>query len=145
VSSVSGGNQNFLVTQTPASPRQTIYARMTLTAVEPGQAGGALGVVDRYNTAGSTGVMCGGVRGNGGFFGLVDAGSGTAINFGGHAMNVGTVYMLKLVRNDNNYSCTDTEVSQTINAQVAPGGNLVGIRNRVLSASFAWMLVVKSP
>jgi hypothetical protein len=145
ISNVAGGNQNYLVTQTAASARQTIYARMTLTAVEGGQAGGALGVVDRYDAGGTTGVMCGGVRGNGGFFGLVNAGNGIAINYGNHPMDIGTTYMLKLTRNDNNYACTDTAVGQTINAQVGPNGSLVGLRNRVMSASYAWILVVKSP
>jgi hypothetical protein len=146
LSVVTGGTQNTLVTTTlTSSPRQTMYARMTLTAIEGGQAGGALGIVDRFDAAATQGTMCGGVRGNGGFFGIVNAANGTAINFGGHAFNVGTAYTLKFTRNGNNHECSDTDVGQTVNAQHGPNGTLVGFRNRVASASFAWLLVVKSP
>jgi len=145
ISNVSGGVQNTLVTQAAASAHQTIYARVTMTAIEAGQSGGAFGVVDRFDAGATQGVMCGGVRGNGGFLGLVNAATGIAIQAAPHSFNIGSAWNVKFMRNDNNYACTDTDTSQTVTASAGPNGSLVGFRNRVLSAKFDWILVVKSP
>ena len=145
ISVVSGATQNTLVTPTATSPRQTMYAQMTLTAIEGGQTGGALGIVDRFDAGATQGVMCGGVRGNGGFLGIVNAANGLAIQIAGHAFSVGTTYTLKFTRNDNNYACTDLATGTTVTASAAPNGTLVGFRNRVASASYAWFMVVRSP
>jgi hypothetical protein len=144
-SSVSGGSQNTLVTPVTTSSRQTMYAQMTLTAIEPGQTGGALGIVDRFDSGATQGVMCGGVRGNGGFLGIVNAATGTAIQIAGHAFAVGTPYTLKFTRSENNYSCVDTATGTTVNAAAGPNGTFIGLRNRVASASYAWLMVVHSP
>jgi len=145
ISNVSGGTQNTLVTPVAAAPHQTMFARMTITAIEGGQSGGALGIVDRFDAGATQGVMCGGVRGDGGYLGLVNAANGLAFQIAGHAFNIGTTYMLKFTRNDNNYSCVDTATGTTVNGSAGPNGTLVGFRNRVASASYAWILVVKSP
>ncbi|HEY5926640.1 MAG TPA: thrombospondin type 3 repeat-containing protein, partial [Kofleriaceae bacterium] len=76
LSTVSDGNQNTLVMPAMTSTRQTMYAQMTLTGIVSGQSGGALGIVDRFDTNASVGVMCGGARGNGGFLAIVNAANG---------------------------------------------------------------------
>jgi hypothetical protein len=144
-SAVSGSAQNTLVTDVPSSANVTMYARMTLTGIVSGQTGGALGIVDRFDAGATMGVMCGGARGNGGFLALVNAANGVAIQAAPHAFDVGTIYNIKLARRDNNYACSDTLVPQTVTTNAAPGGSLIGFRNRVASASFAWFMVVRSP
>ncbi len=144
-SAVSSSNQNTLITSVSSSANVTMYARMTLTGIVPNQSGGALGIVDRYDAGATTGMMCGGARGNGGFLALVNAGNGLAVQAAPHAFDVGTTYELKFTRKDNSYTCSDTLVPQTITVNAAPGGSLIGIRNRVASASFAWFMVVRSP
>jgi hypothetical protein len=145
ISTVSGANQNTLVTSVAASAQQTMYASMTLTGIESGQSGGALGIVDRFDAGATVGVMCGGARGNGGFLALVIAANGRAFQAEPHPIAIGTTFALRFKRNDNNYACTDTLAGQTVNGSAGPSGTLVGFRNRVLSASYAWFLVVRSP
>lgn len=144
-SSVSGSTQNTLVTDVLSSPRQTIYARMTLTGIVAGQSGGALGIVDRFDNNASVGIMCGGARGAGGYLALVNAANGQAIDAKAHAFAIGTTFDLVFSRNDNNYRCSDESAAQTVSANASPSGSLIGFRNRVASASFAWIMVVRSP
>jgi hypothetical protein len=89
------------------------------------------------------GVMCGGARGNGGFLAVVNAANGIAIQAAPHSFDVGTSYRLRFTRIGNNYACNDMLVSQTVTANAGPGGSLIGLRNRVASASFEWLMVVR--
>ena len=144
-STVSGGNENTLVTPAMSSAHLTIYSQVEITAIEGGQSGGALGVVDRYDATANAGVMCGGVRGNGGFLGIVNAATQLAVQVAPHAFSVGATFTLAFKRNDNSYSCSDTATGTNVNANIGPAGNFVGLRNRVASAKFGWLLVVRSP
>ena len=61
-----------------------------------------------------------------------------------HPFDVGTTYMLVFTRVDKNYTCADSPTMLSDQFDNAAGPN-IGFRNRTASASFPWIMVVKSP
>jgi len=142
VSTATGTDLSTLVVPMVSWPHQTMSSRATITGLTSAL-GGAIGIVDSFN--GTAGVHCGGARvDTGEYLALVDAGNGNVIKRAAHAFDVGTTYNLQFTRRDATYVCSDgaTTVSENVNTG---GGQQIGFRNRIASASYGWLMVVRSP
>jgi hypothetical protein len=147
---VSTANQDDLATLVipyAHTPNQTIFTHATITALTS-QQGGSIGIVDRFN--GNEGLHCGGGRlSNNTLFGLINAANGTFVAQASHPFAVNTLYRLTFTRTNNTYVCQTIQLDGTstmVSDEFANGGGPnIGFRNRTASASFPWILVVKSP
>ena len=143
----SGNTVATLVIPTAGSPRQTLSARMTITSFTQ-TTGGSLGIVDKFDDVGNSGVHCGGGRsGTTELFALIDAGTGNFLQMVNREMKTGTTYDLALRRDGNAFDCSDARsppVTVTVNTAIS-GGTNVGLRSRNASATFEWVMLVKSP
>jgi hypothetical protein len=132
----------------PSTDRQSLYSIATITALAS-TGGGSLGIVDRFDTAGTSGVHCGGGRiGDTELLGLINASNGTFHASTPHAFAVGTVYRLELRRTGNDYQCRNLDPNgdlQVVMDNVAPNGPSIGFRGRIASATYPWLLVIDSP
>jgi hypothetical protein len=137
-----------LVVPQPSTDHITLSTVATITSLAS-TSGGSIGIVDRFTTAATAGVHCGGGRtGTTGLFGLIDAASGNFLDSAPHAFAAGTVYRLELHRGGNDYQCRNTDPNggtQTTTANAAPNGSLIGFRVRTAISRFPWLMVVESP
>jgi hypothetical protein len=143
-----GTELGTLVVPHPSTDRQSLSTIATITALTAA-GGGSIGIVDRFDAAGTIGVHCGGGRtGNTALLGLIDASNGTFLASTPHAFAVGTIYRLELRRAGNDYECRNTDPNgdlQILTANAAPNGASIGLRGRIASAAYPWLLVVDSP
>lgn len=147
-STVNNNDLGTLVVPYAATKNQTISAYATITALG-GNTGGSIGIVDRFD--GDQGLHCGGGRmASLALFGIIDAATGQFVNGSPHPFAAGTVYKLTFTRVDDRYTCSTLQsngmkLDVEYNNVPTVGGPSIGFRNRVASASFPWLMVVKSP
>ncbi len=149
IASAAGDTLSTLVVPYAATANQTISSAATITALTQA-GGGSIGIVDRFD--GTNGLHCGGGRlSTTGLFGLIDAATGTFLSGPmPHPFEVNTLYRLTFTRSaDKTYQCSTVQVNGdmlTANTTFDKNaGTHIGFRNRVASASYAWIMVVKSP
>jgi hypothetical protein len=141
----AGAEDSTLVIPYTGTANQTIYSIATITALA-NNLGASIGIVDRFDDAGSVGVHCGGARSFEGRLGLINVASGAFIDAVDHPFAVGQVYRLRLSRDEARYACTDLEgTPRTVSASPGiTGGSFIGFRTRTASSTFPWIMVVKS-
>jgi Thrombospondin type 3 repeat len=146
LSAAPDDNLHTMVIPYANTANQTISAFATITALANTN-DGSIGIADRFD--GNQGLHCGGGRAGGERFGVVNAATGVFLNSKPHPFDTGTLYRLTFTRTGKAYDCETVQASgSTVKAQadfdVANGPN-IGFRNRTASASFPWIMVVKSP
>lgn len=126
---------------------QTLSAHVSLTALTQ-NTGGSLGIVDRFDVTGTAGVHCGvGRSGTSQLFGLINAATGSFLQMVSGKMRAGETYDLSLRHTDDDFVCSDADpppLSVSTTTTVS-GGPFVGFRSRIASATFEWVMLVKSP
>ena len=145
-SKASGNDLDTLVIPYAHTPNQTISAFATITELE-NDIGGSIGIVDRFD--GNQGLHCGGGSAGGELFGLINAANGVFQDSKPHPFDVGTLYRMTFTRVGKQYECVTVQTSGTTvqtktDFDTTAGAN-IGFRNRTASASFPWIMVVKSP
>lgn len=153
---VSGGNVvlttidtelKTLVIPVAGSVRQTLSTDVTITALV-NQTSGSLGIVDRFDGTGATGLHCGGARLAAEAFGIINGANGTSIQTVAGTFGVGDRFQLRFRRDNGDYTCATTAAPIfTVSAQpgVVLTGTSIGLRARTASATFRWIMLVRSP
>lgn len=154
--SVSGGSAVLTATDTElktlvipvtGSVRQTLTTDVTVTALV-NTTSGSLGIVDRFDSTGATGLHCGAANLSAPAFGIINGGNGTSIQTVAGTFAVGNRFLLRFRRTDSDYTCSTTVAPlYTVNAQpsVTLTGTSIGLRARTASASYRWIMLVRSP
>jgi hypothetical protein len=147
----AGTTISTLLVPFTSTPRQTISTALAITGTTSPTADGFLGIADRLPLAADAGLMCGNGRTLGAaFLGLLDVPSGlvrTAVPF---EFGLGSAFSLVMTRNGSTYDCTanplvGAPVGTAQALMVGGTGTNIGLRARVASATFLWLMVVSSP
>jgi len=146
----AGTAVSTLIVPYTGTPRQTISTALAIVGTT-GSTDGVLGLVDQLAPTGTAGLQCGNGRFSGvPYLGFVDVSSGAigaAVPF---EFGIGNTFSLTMVRDGVVYTCT---ANRLVGAPVQTGGPVmvpnagtsIGLRARVASATFPWLMVVSSP
>jgi hypothetical protein len=143
----SGIQLATLVIPVAGSPRQTLRSIVTITDLTS-DTGGSIGIVARFDDQGDSGVHCGGGRGanTAGKFGLIDAGTGSLVQVVDRTFAIGRTYDLALRSEGSKQECSDaTAPPITVNQAMPPDGAQIGLRARIASARYPWIMLVREP
>lgn len=135
-----------------STPRQTISTALAITGTTSSTADGFVGIADRLPPAADAGLLCGSGRNIIGmpFLGLLDVPTGIVRTSVPFEFGLGSAFSLTMTRDGSTYDCTaDPLVGDPIGTaqalMISGTGANIGLRARVASATFLWLMVVSSP